>query len=378
MRFLHIADLHLGKQLMGYSLLEDQAYILKEILEIAGKEEAEGILIAGDIYDKAVPPAEAVALLDTFLTQLTKENRKVFLISGNHDNAQRVSFGRSVMQKAEVYISPVFSGLPEKIVMEDRWGKLNVFLMPYIRPAMVRAAYDREDVHSYEDAFRLVLEHMKTEGQLLPGERNVLLAHQFLTGAEPSESEEFTVGGLENISAALLEDFDYVALGHIHRAQKVGRESVRYSGTPLKYSFSEVNHKKSVTIVEVEEKGNVRVQTRDLIPLRDLVQLKGTYDELTAADFYKDRNREDYYRIILTDEEEVFQAVAKLRLIYPNLMRVEYENLRSMESRVLESSEELQKKEPMDFLEELFLLQNNQDMTEDQVAYARKVLEEVL
>ncbi|MCR4587451.1 MAG: exonuclease SbcCD subunit D [Lachnospiraceae bacterium] len=377
MRFLHIADLHLGKQLAGYSLLEDQDYILKEILQIAGREKAEGVLIAGDVYDKAVPPADAVALLDRFLTDLIDKGLKVFLISGNHDNAQRVSFGSNVMKKAEVYISPVFSGLPEKITLEDGHGELNIYLMPYIRPAVVKACYETEEVHGYEDAFAMVLDHMREEGVLKKEERNVLIAHQFITGASISESEEFTAGGMENISAELLEDFDYVALGHIHRAQRVGRDTVRYSGTPLKYSFAEADHKKSVTIVDVKEKGEVEIKEVPLVPMRDLKILRGTYNEVTDRSFYQDLKQDDYYRIVLTDEEEILQAVAKLRTIYPNLMQVDYENTRTRHNAAIESREDLRKKEPMDFMQELFALQNNQEMTDEQIAYARNVLEDV-
>ncbi len=376
MRFLHIADLHLGKQLAGYSLLEDQEYILKEILSIVIRENIEGVLIAGDVYDKAVPSAEAVTLLDSFLTSLTDKGRKVFLISGNHDNAQRISFGSSVMKKAEVYISPVFSGLPEKVTLEDENGKLNIFLMPYLRPAQVRALYETEEVHTYEEAFIQVLDHMRKEGQFNPKERNLLLAHQFLTGASPSESEEFTVGGVENISAELFADFDYVALGHIHRAQQVGRKTVCYSGTPLKYSLSEIGHEKSVTVVDMKEKGAATVTRIPLIPLRDVVALTGTYNELTDPAFYEEKDRKDYYYITLTDEEEILQAIAKLRFIYPNLMRLEYQNKRSAASLITENEEKPQKRQPMDFLRELYELQNHQEMTKEQLSYARKILED--
>lgn len=375
MKFIHLSDLHIGKRVNGFSMLEDQKYILDQILMIAEEEMPDGVLIAGDIYDKPVPPAEAVQVFDAFLTGLADRNLSVFVISGNHDSPERLAFGGQLMKDRRVYMAPVYDGHLEPVQLEDRYGSLRVYMLPFIKPAVVRRCCPEEGIETFEDAVRWALEHMAEHKKGEDG-RNILIAHQFVTGASCCDSEELSIGGLDQVSAELFDSFDYVAMGHIHGPQKVGRDTLRYSGTPLKYSFSEVNHRKSVTVVELLEKGNVTVNTRPLRPFHDMRELRGSYEELTSRDFYQGTAVDDYLHITLTDEEDILDAIGKLRSIYPNVMKLDYDNKRTREGRVVEAAANADKP-PIVLMEELYQLQNNQPMTEQQADFAVKLMEEI-
>ena len=375
MKFIHLSDLHIGKRVNGFSMLEDQKYILDQILMIAEEEMPDGVLIAGDIYDKPVPPAEAVQVFDAFLTGLADRNLPVFVISGNHDSPERLAFGGQLMKDRRVYMAPGYDGYLEPVQLEDRYGSLRVYMLPFIKPAVVRRCCPEEGIETFEDAVRWALEHMAEHKKGEDG-RNILIAHQFVTGASCCDSEELSIGGLDQVSAELFDSFDYVAMGHIHGPQKVGRDTLRYSGTPLKYSFSEVNHRKSVTVVELLEKGNVTVNTRPLRPLHDMRELRGSYEELTSRDFYQGTAVDDYLHITLTDEEDILDAIGKLRSIYPNVMKLDYDNKRTREGRVVEAAANADKP-PIVLMEELYQLQNNQPMTEQQADFAVKLMEEI-
>ena len=375
MKFIHLSDLHIGKRVNGFSMLEDQKYILDQILMSAEEEMPDGVLIAGDIYDKPVPPAEAVQVFDAFLTGLADRNLPVFVISGNHDSPERLAFGGQLMKDRRVYMAPVYDGYLEPVQLEDRYGSLRVYMLPFIKPAVVRRCCPEEGIETFEDAVRWALEHMAEHKKGEDG-RNILIAHQFVTGASCCDSEELSIGGLDQVSAELFDSFDYVAMGHIHGPQKVGRDTLRYSGTPLKYSFSEVNHRKSVTVVELLEKGNVTVNTRPLRPLHDMRELRGSYEELTSRDFYQGTAVDDYLHITLTDEEDILDAIGKLRSIYPNVMKLDYDNKRTREGRVVEAAANADKP-PIVLMEELYQLQNNQPMTEQQADFAVKLMEEI-
>lgn len=374
MRLLHLADLHLGKRVHEFSMLEDQRYILKQILGIMEEEHADGVLIAGDIYDKTVPPAEAVQLLDDFLTRIAERKIPVFLISGNHDSAERISFGAKLFAKSGVYFASGYQGKTEFVTLEDAYGKLDIYLLPFIRPVYVRQAFPElaEEIVSYQDALRIVLAHIDLDRE----HRNVLVAHQFVTGAERCESEEIQVGGLDNVDASLFRDFDYVALGHIHGPQWISRETVRYAGTPLKYSFSEARHQKAVTMIELRGKGEVEIRKIPLIPLRDMRKIRGTYEELTRRSVYENTNLEDYVQVTLTDEEDIFDAVGKLRVIYPNLMKLEYDNRRTGKSQET-AVEEKAERTPLEYTKELFAMQNERSMSPGQEKYLINLIEEV-
>lgn len=373
MRFLHLSDLHLGKRVNEFSMLEDQAYILKEILKIIEEQKVEAVLIAGDIYDKMIPPAEAVRLLDDFLTRLAARELPVFLISGNHDSAERVSFGARLLNSRKIYLSPVFEGDVKPVTVRDPFGEINIYMLPFVKPSLVKRVYPEEEILTFQDAVKIAIEHM----QIDTDKRNILLAHQFVTGAARCDSEELSVGGLDDVDASVFEAFDYVALGHLHGPQKIGKETVRYSGTPLKYSFSEASHKKAVTIVDMEEKGSVSVCQIPLIPKHDMREIRGSYMEVTALDFYKDTPVDDYLHITLTDEEDIPDAIGKLRTIYPNIMKLSYDNLRTRTTMTVQGAAEVEEKSPMELLREFYELQNNQAMTKDQEKIAEEMMEEI-
>lgn len=373
MKFIHLSDLHIGKRVYEFSMIEDQKYILEQIIKIIEKEKPDGVIVAGDLYDKPIPPAEAVSVLDDFFTKLADRNCKLFVISGNHDSPERIAFGAKLMNDKGVYVSPVYGKQIEPIVMEDSFGEICIYLLPFLKPAIVRRFYEEEEINSYQDTLRVVISHMEVSEE----KRNLLVAHQFVTGAMRCESEEITVGGLDQVDVSLFEAFDYVALGHIHSPQHVGREEVRYCGTPLKYSFSETEQKKSVTVVEMKEKGNVTIRTIPLNPLRDFHVLRGTYEEVTNRSFYQDLNMQDYMQIILTDEEDIMDGLQKLRIIYPNLMCLEYDNKRTRKNHFIEGIENVEKKSEIELFEEFFALQNNQEMTEKQKIFLKKIMEDV-
>lgn len=374
MKFIHLSDLHLGKRVNEFSMLEDQRYILAEILRIIGEERPDGVLIAGDVYDKTVPSAEAVALLDDFLVRLAQLKLQVFVISGNHDSPERIAFGGRLMAGSGVHLAPVYAGRVEPLTLTDAYGPVNLYLLPFLKPAHVRRFFPEQEIGSYTDALAVAVGEMEVDTSL----RNVLVTHQFVTGAARCDSEELSVGGTDNVDVSVFAPFDYVALGHLHGPQQVGRETVRYCGTPLKYSFSEVGHHKSVTVVELGEKGRVSVRTVPLKPIRDLAELRGTYEELTFRGFYEGTSwQRDYVHITLTDEEDIPDAVGKLRIIYPNLMKLDYDNKRTRAGVLLDGAEDVQQRSPLDLLEEFYEKQNGQPMGEAQRAFARSLMETI-
>ena len=373
MKLLHLSDLHLGKRLCGFSLVEDQAYILNEILKIVEEERPDAVILAGDIYDKSVPSAEAVTLFDGFLRGLAERKTCVLVISGNHDSPERIAFGGKLMEHSGVHLSPVYDGKIEPVILEDNYGQTAFWLLPFIKPIHVRRAFPDVEIESYTDAMRVAIEGMNID----PTIRNVLVTHQFVTGAETCESEELSVGGTDNVDGAVFDGFDYVALGHIHGPQKVGRETVRYCGTPLKYSFSEMNHKKSVTVVELGAKGEVALRTVPLLPMRDLREIRGSYMELTAKTYYDHLDRNAYYHITLTDEEDIPDAIGKLRVIYPNLMKLDYDNTRTRSGGQVEALEGVEQRSPLDLFMELYETQNGQAMSERQQELCRTLIERI-
>ncbi len=377
MKFLHISDLHIGKRVNECSMIEDQKYILKQILSIADQACADAVLLAGDVYDKPVPSAEAVQVFDWFLTELADRDKKVFVVSGNHDSAERIAFGAQIMSGRGVYVSPVYNGRAAKVALTDGYGELFVWLLPFLKPAVVRHALLAEPEicppESYQEAVALAIRRMDVD----PNQRNILVAHQFVTGAGRCESEEVLVGGLDNIDAETFDGFDYVALGHLHSPQSVGRGTVRYCGSPLKYSFSEAEQEKSVTVIEMKEKGTVELDTVPLKPLHDLYILRGTYEEVMSKQFYQDMDTEAYVKMILTDEEDIPDGIRRLRVIYPNLMRLEYDNSRTRENRAVEGAADVEQKSPFALFEEFYELQNNQPMNRAQKEYVTRLLENI-
>jgi len=373
MKFLHTSDLHIGKRLNEFSLIEDQKYILLKIIQIADNIKPDGIIIAGDIYDKSIPSAEAVSLFDEFLYSLSRRNISVYAISGNHDSAERIAFGSRLMDKSNIYFSPVYNGNIKCITKEDEFGKINIYMLPFIKPLNVKRFFPEEEIISYTDAIKFALSNINID----KNQRNILVTHQFVTGASRSESEEISVGGSDNVDASVFEDFDYVALGHIHSPQKMTKETIRYCGTPLKYSFSECNDNKSVTVIEFNEKDDLKITTEPLLPLRDMREIKGKYEDIVLKKNYENTNTYDYMHITLTDEEDIPDAVMKLRVIYPNLMKLDYDNTRTRTKNIITSAENVENISPADHFASFYEKQNNQPMTDIQKDYIISLIEDV-
>ena len=373
MKIIHLSDLHLGKRVNEFSMLEDQEYVLLDMLRIIGEEAPDAVIIAGDVYDKPVPPAEAVRLFDDFLVRLARKGLQVFVISGNHDSAERIAFGGRLMDASGIHMAPVYDGEVLPTVLRDAYGEVRVYMLPFIRPANVRAVCPEAEIGGYTDAVRCAVGRM----QIDPSQRNVLVTHQFVTGASRSESEDISVGGSDNVDAAVFDPFDYVALGHIHGPQNIGSARIRYCGTPLPYSFSEKDHVKSVTVAELGEKGSLSVRTVPLKMRHRMREIRGTYAELTLRRNYEQTATDDYLRVILTDEEDVPDALARLRTIYPNIMRLEYDNTRTRAEQRAEGAALPEKRSGIDLFAEFFEQQNGRPMSEEMRAYAEGLLEEI-
>ncbi|MBR2099417.1 MAG: exonuclease SbcCD subunit D [Firmicutes bacterium] len=373
MKLIHLSDLHLGKRVNEFSMIEDQEYILKKIINIIDDEAPNAVILAGDIYDKSIPSAEAVQLFDEFLVQLANRKLEVFVISGNHDSPERIAFGSRLMDASGIHLSPVYNGEVKPFVLKDSYGEVAVYMLPFIKPTTVRRFFD-EEIATYTDALKCAIAHMEVD----PARRNVLVTHQFVTGAKRSESEEKVIGGLDNVEASVFEPFDYVALGHIHSPQNCGSKKIRYCGTPLKYSFSEAEDEKSVTVVELNEKGSLTLRTVPLEPKRDMVELKGSYDELMARSYYENTTwQEDYTHITLTDEEDVPEAIGRLRTVYHGLMKLDYDNMRTRSNREVQGVADVETKTPYELFSDFYELMNNQEMSEDQSAFLNALIEKV-
>ncbi len=371
MKLLHLADLHIGKIVNRFSMGEDQEYILRQVLEIADREKPEAVIIAGDIYDRPSPSAEAVALFDSFLSGLTERGLKVLMISGNHDSQERIAYASRVLRLGNVYTSRVYDGRIDPVILSDEYGEVRFYLLPFIRPAAVRNCF-AEEIRDYTDAVRTAAAHMGIDRE----KRNVLIAHQFITGAELSGSEERSVGGTENVDVSAVEDFDYVALGHIHRAQSAGRPHVRYGGSLLKYSFDEAGQEKSVTLVEMKEKGRLTHRLIPLRPLRELRILEGSYREVMQG-AKDDPGREDYVKVVLTDEQDIPDAVKRLRTAYPNILQLSFSNTRRNNPLKVKRNEQVKTMQPIEIVARFFKEQNDRELSAEQEALAKKAIGEI-
>lgn len=387
MKLMHISDLHLGKRISEFSMIEDQEHILKQITEAVKEETPDAILIAGDIYDRSVPSTEAMELLEKFLYELADGKNQVFIISGNHDSAERLSFGSALIDSSGIHIAPVYNGEAKHFELQDDSGTVNIYMMPFVKPTSVRHALmncgkltegETAQLDSYAKAMRAAIDNMGLD----KSRRNVLVAHQFVTGAATCESEDVNVGGLDNIDADVFEDFDYVALGHLHGPQTLGnKKNIRYSGTPLKYSFSEVDHNKSITIVEIgaKEGDTVQLTIREipLKPLRDWADIRGTFEQLTGEEFLKFADQEAYMRVTLLDEDDVPEAISRLRDFYPNIMNLRYDNLRTRTANDVTDAGELGERSEIEMFKELFEKQNNAEMSQAQADLVTRLLEDI-
>lgn len=371
MKFVHLSDLHIGKKVNGFSMIDDQKYILTNILKIISDEKPDGVIIAGDVYDKSVPATDAVTLFDDFLVKLTSMGNQTFIVSGNHDSAERVAFASRIMAQEGVHISPVYNGKVDPYTITDEYGEVNIYLLPFLKPFHLRSFFEDEDIKSYTDAVRVAIENMNID----TSKRNILVTHQYVSGASTSDSEEHSVGGTDNVDASVFDCFDYVALGHLHKPQSVVRDTIRYCGTPLKYSFSEENDVKSVTIFEIKEKDNVTIRTVPLIPRHDMLTLTGSYNELMSKNYYENIDTESYIRVKLTDEEEQINVFDKLRTVYKNIMCLEYDNKRTKKKNSVTGAENVKSKSAFELFADFYELQNNQPMSEEQSSFVRNLIE---
>ncbi len=380
MKILHLADLHFGKILQEQSLIEDQEYILKEIINIIKVEKVQVLLISGDVYDRSVPPTEAVNLLDDFLKILIKDLKiKVFIISGNHDSKDRLGFGNKIFEDEGLYIESKYNGRLKKVRLEDEYGPLNIYMLPFIKPVEVKKFFEDDLENNYDLAINKIIEKEEID----KSERNIIMVHQFVTAGnvkpERTESEVLSLGGIENVDVSNFKSFDYVAIGHVHRPQKIGRDTARYAGTILKYSFSEINHNKSIPIIDIKEKGNITINLLPLKPLRDMREIKGPIEELIKEENYKEGNLEDYIKAIITNEEPVYDAIGKIKKIYPNTLKLEIQNSKTINSNTEQNInlEEVKKKSELELFSDFYKLQNNLDLNEKQKEIVKNIISEV-
>lgn len=374
MKIMHLSDLHLGKRVNEFSMLEDQIYILNEIINIIDEQKPKVIILAGDIYDKPIPPAEAVEIFDNFLYKLSKRNPAVFIISGNHDSAERIAFGSRLFDKSGIYLSPVYNGKISPICIDDKYGKVNFYMLPFIKPVHVRRFFPDAEIYTYTDALSTVISDMHID----TAQKNILITHQFVTGSSRTESEDVSVGGSDNVDADIFKDFDYVALGHIHRSQSCGSEYIRYCGTPLKYSFSESKDTKSITVIDIKEKGDIKLDFIPLTPLRDMVEIKGSYNELMLKSFYENTSlTDDYVHITLTDEEDIPDVITKLRVVYKNIMKLDYDNQRTKKSSEINLINDMESKSPLELFDTFYELQNGKHLSDTQRVFLKNIIEEI-
>jgi len=366
MKLFHLSDLHLGKRVHGFSMLEDQRYILKQIVDAIAAEKPDGVMIAGDIYDRAVPSTEAMELFDSFIFELSEKGVPTFITAGNHDSAERLAFANRLIQKSSIFISAAYNGETAPIKLSDEFGTVNIFMLPFIKPAGVKRFFADAEIESYNDAVAAAISRM----DLPQNERNILITHQFVTGGLRSDSEEISVGALDNVEAELFAQFDYVALGHLHRPQNIAA-NIRYCGTPIKYSFSEADNKNSITVVELAEKGKMEISLLPLVPMRDMVEIKGSYNEVMRS------RSDDYVRVTLTDEQYIPYVFDKLRTAYPNIMRLDYDNSRTKAGNADLQLDRAEQKQPIELFADFFKAQNNRDMTEQQSEFIAYVIDEM-
>lgn len=376
MKFFHLADLHLGRKLLGESLIEEQSYILEEIMKNVRVEKPDGIFICGDIYDKYIPSSEAVALFDSFLEAIAKVDCEVFVISGNHDGASRLEFASGLLKKQKVHICGTYKGKIESVELKDEYGNLRVYLLPFLRPDMLRP-YEKNCPKTYHEAVKQVLEKLPYNKK----ERSLLLTHQFVVHGqmfpETSESEQKLVGGIEAVDVSCFEKFDYTALGHLHRAQKIKQEWIRYAGSPLAYSFSEANDKKGITVVELKEKGTCLVRTILLQPKTKLAVLKDTLKNL-LSETYQEFQTGYYLSIRVTDEEMLEYPVQRLQQTFSGMLECRIENRRMLSQGITKSADlSVLEKKPKELFAEFYEKQNEVPMNEIEKMILKQVLDEM-
>ncbi len=375
MRLLHVSDLHIGKRLYGLSLLDDQRYVLEGIIDLIKREHVDVLLISGDLYDRTTPSAEVVALLDWFLAAVADTGCTLIAISGNHDAAERIAYGSSLLAHQNVFLSPVYNGEITHVELEDEYGPVTFWLIPFLKPSSVRPFFPDAEIADYTDALRCAIDGCAIDESA----RNVALAHQFVTygGIEPEAGgSEMSLGGIENVDVHVFDPFDYVALGHIHRPQMISRDTMRYSGSPLKYSFGEARGSKSAPLIELGPKGEISIELLPLPAIHDLREIKGELDSLLDPATVQAAPADDYLHVILTDETPAPDALSRLRAVYPNVLALDCDNSRTRAAgSVLDSAESDLSKSSLELFEEFYEQQNGAPMSEAQRALAAEELE---
>lgn len=378
MKILHLGDLHLGKRVNEISMIEDQKFILDQIVTLVKEEKIDVILLCGDIYDKAIPTIEAIHLLDEFLEELSDLKVKVLMISGNHDSSERLSFGRNLFKRSNLYIASQFNQEIEKITIKEDGYNINFYMLPFVKPAYINHVL-KIQTETYEECFKHLMEQVKINED----ETNILLAHQFVTvgknSPELSDSETSSLGGIDNIDYRLFDAFDYVALGHIHKPQAMGREMVRYAGSILKYSFSEIHKDKQATILTISKNKQISLSHHLLKPLRDMREMECSLESLLKRKC-EIGNEEDYMHVILTDEEQILDAIEKVRTVYPNVMQISFKNRRHMmQYETIQMKEnQIADQNPMELFEQFYKMQNHIDLDEKRAQMAISIFEEVI
>lgn len=380
MKFLHLSDLHLGRQLHRYSLQEEQAEMLERIRIITEEERPDAVLIAGDVYDRSIPPVYATQLLDIFLARLAKL-ATVCVISGNHDSAERLSFLSGPLKESGLHISPVYRGRITPITLHDEHGPVDIWLLPFVKAATVRPYFHDETIETTHDAVECAIRHMEIDAS----RRNILVAHQFVAGGKVSGSEEtieyatadVSVGGSDMVAASVFAPFDYVALGHIHRAQNVGSERIRYCGTPMAYDFSEAGMEKSVTVVELDGQRNLTIRTRAIPAPRELVEVRGTFEEVAGEDAVYRADKGAFTHVTLTDDAPIPDVMNRLRQVYPLITHLDWDNARTRASDDFSTTADVKKHTPMSLFAEFFQRMGGTEMTDEQANYVDGLIREI-
>lgn len=381
MKIIHTGDWHIGKLVHQIHMTNDQKYVLKQFIDLVKEEKPDVILIAGDLYDRSVPPVEAVELLDNVLSKLLIDvGIPVLIIAGNHDSADRLSFGSEILKNKGLYIEGRLKKDIEPIVLHDEYGPVNFYLVPYTDPAICREIYEDNDIHNHDDAMKAVLDRIKAKLNKL--ERNILVTHAFVTGGESLETSDserpLSIGGSEYVDVNYFTDFNYVALGHLHRPQKVGYEKIRYAGSLLKYSFSEARQKKSITILDMDEAGDIKLEQKSLKPLRDMRKIKGKLEKLLDPLVYKDTNLDDYLLVTIEDEGEILDIIGKLRSVYPNVLRIERETFSKSKDNMKASGQDYLKKSKLDLFSDFYTDMTGKEFNPEKRDIVLDVLKDVV
>ena len=373
MKLMLLADLHLGKKVNEFSLIEDQAFILDQIIESMDRHRPDGVVIAGDVYDKSAPSAEAVRLLDNFICRIAERDIRLFMISGNHDSADRLSFGSRIFSSNHIFIAESFRQPIEPITWQVGEVTADIYLLPFTKPVQVRSVWPESDVSGYDEAIAQIVSQINLNSDRF----NLLVAHQFITGAKTFDSDDILIGGIDQVRADHFTNFDLVVLGHLHGPQIVGRESIRYPGSPLKYSFSEAGHVKSVPLITISSDHTIETELLPLQPLRDLRVVRGPFEMITQPEIFQVGNQQDYVQITLTDEFEIPDVMAKCRAIYPNLMKLNYDNQRTKAGQAFQTSQEVHHKSPLELFQDFYHQQNNRSLTDEQTDYVMDLLQTI-